>query len=88
MTTDPTSMKDSEADVVDVAAATQRRPDFVAEALSPSFRVGLLLLVVFTSALLCANVRRKALWETACSTSRARWLLGYRRRVTSPRSSS
>lgn len=61
--TDPTSMKDAEDDVRDVATATQRRPDFVAEALSPPIRVGLLLLELFTSGLLVAIVFSMAMWN-------------------------
>jgi len=63
MTTDPTSFRDSEDDVLDVALATQRRPDFVAEALSPPIRVGLLLLELFTSGLLFAIVFSMAMWD-------------------------
>ena len=61
---DPTSMRDSEEDVADVALATQRRPDFVAEALSPPIRIGLLLLELFTSGLLVALVFSMAIWNS------------------------
>ena len=62
MTTDTNSMKDSERDVQDVAAATQRRPDFVAEALSPPIRIGLLAVELFTAGFLIAIILSMALW--------------------------
>jgi len=62
MSTDPTSMKESEEDVVDVSLPTQRRPDFVAEALSPPIRIGLLVLELCTAALLFFIVLALGIW--------------------------
>jgi len=64
MTTDPTSMKDAEEDVLDIGAATQRRPDFVAEALSPPIRIGLLMFELLTSGMLFAIVFSMAMWNS------------------------
>jgi hypothetical protein len=55
-------MKTPEEDVVDVALPTQRRPDFVAEALSPSIRIGLLMLELFTAGLLFFMVLAMGIW--------------------------
>jgi hypothetical protein len=62
MTADSNSMKTQEEDVQDVALPTQRRPDFVAEALSPRVRIGLLLLELCTAALLFFMVLALGIW--------------------------
>jgi uncharacterized membrane protein YedE/YeeE len=43
-----TSMLSAEEDIRRIAAPTDRRPEFIAEALSPRFRVGLLLATLLT----------------------------------------
>lgn len=58
------SMKPEEEDVLDVAAPTQRRPDFCAEALSPPIRIGLLILALFAATLLVILVATMAIWPT------------------------
>lgn len=62
MTVDSFSMKAPEKDVEDVSAPTQRRPDFVAEALSPPIRIGLLALELFTAGLLFFMVLSMVIW--------------------------
>jgi hypothetical protein len=43
-----TSMLSADEDIRRIAAPTDRRPEFIAEALSPRFRVGLLLATLLT----------------------------------------
>ncbi|HEX6245389.1 MAG TPA: hypothetical protein VFZ61_30915 [Polyangiales bacterium] len=57
-----TSFMSDEQNVVSVSAPTQRRPDFVAEALSPPIRVGLLAFQLFTEALLFLVVGAMGVW--------------------------
>lgn len=57
-----TSMKTEEEDVLAVSDNTQRRPDFVAEALSPPIRIGLLLFQLFTEGLLFLVVGGLIVW--------------------------
>jgi hypothetical protein len=65
MTSDPTSMKSAEEDVLDVSAATQRRPDFCAEALSPRARLVLLLLALAMAVLSFVVILSLGLWPNA-----------------------
>jgi hypothetical protein len=62
MTDEWSSMKDEQADVADVAAATQRRPDFCAEALSPAIRIGLLFVALIAAGLLFFVVLALGIW--------------------------
>jgi hypothetical protein len=57
-----TSMMTEDEDVLSVSEPTQRRPDFVAEALSPPIRVGLLLFQLFTEGLLFFVVGGLIVW--------------------------
>ncbi len=65
MTSDPTSMKSAEEDVFDVSAATQRRPNFCAEALSPRSRLVLLLLALAMAALSFVVILSLGVWPNA-----------------------
>lgn len=62
MTDEWSSMKTEQEDVLDVAAATQRRPDFCAEALSPPIRVGLLFVALIAAGLLFFVVLAMGIW--------------------------
>lgn len=62
MTDEWSAMKDEEEDVVDVATATQRRPDFCAEALSPAIRIGLLFVALTAAGLLFFVVLSMGIW--------------------------
>jgi len=62
MTDEWSSMKGAQEDVVDVAAATQRRPDFCAEALSPAIRIGLLFVALIAAGLLFFVVLALGIW--------------------------
>jgi len=62
MTDEWSSMKDAQEDVIDVAAATQRRPDFCAEALSPAIRIGLLFVALIAAGLLFFVVLALGIW--------------------------
>jgi hypothetical protein len=62
MTDEWSSMKDAQEDVINVAAATQRRPDFCAEALSPAIRIGLLFVALIAASLLFFVVLALGVW--------------------------
>jgi hypothetical protein len=62
MMTDGQSMETAEENVMEVSEATQRRPDFCAEALSPGVRIGLLMLELLAAGLLVALVGTMAAW--------------------------
>lgn len=62
MTDEWSAMKDEQEDVVDVAEATQRRPDFCAEALSPAIRIGLLFVALTAAGLLFFVVLALGIW--------------------------
>lgn len=50
------SMLRAQSDIQRVAAPTDRRPDFIAEALSPRFRIGLLILTLLAEVSLVVGV--------------------------------
>ena len=62
MTDEWSSMNSDEEDVANVALATQRRPDFCAEALSPSIRIGLLFVALIAASLLFFVVLSLGIW--------------------------
>jgi hypothetical protein len=62
MTDEWSAMKDEQEDVIDVATATQRRPDFCAEALSPAIRIGLLCVALVAASLLFFVVLSLGIW--------------------------
>lgn len=62
MTDEWSAMKDEQEDVIDVAAATQRRPDFCAEALSPAIRIVLLFVALIGASLLFFVVASLGIW--------------------------